>query len=153
MIDRLKKAFNYACIIFLLIGFYFSSGCVDNSFNPIDPSPTDIPPSFTLRSETITVLGEERLLFFAKCTSDEILIDSIRIRNPRAESETINFNGIRIQINQEFECQKTMEGFRKYLGTWTVTFMGRKAVGLKSKFSVTKSLNITMKIKSEISSR
>jgi len=135
------------CSYFFVIGFFVVTGCLDNSLNPIDPDPVDLPPSFTLRNESITVSGEQKVVFYATCTTDEILLDSIRIRNPRAENETINFNGMRITPNQEFNCQKSADGFKKYLGTWTLTFMGKRATGTKSNFSVAKSLNITGKVR------
>lgn len=135
------------CFYFSLIGFFVVTGCLDNSLNPIDPDPVDLPPNFSLRSETIIIASEQKLNFYATCISDEILLDSIRIRNPRAENETVNFGGIRITSNQEFNCQKSVAGFKKYLGTWTFTFMGKKATGTKSIFSVAKSLNITGKVR------
>ncbi len=140
------KKLMYLLFVATLFFTLTSSGCKKEDSNPVDPGPTDYPPNFNLTAQPVTLVGgSEGLAFYAFCITDDVVMVSVRIRNPRGEQVTYNAGNTLVLKDQEFECQIPGTGYYKYLGTWTLTFVGNKATGTKSSFSVAKSLNVTGK--------
>ncbi len=144
----MKKGFILFTISLL---FLVLSGCSKNDDStPTTPTPTpdpvENPPSFNVSAQPVTlVTGDAGLSFYAFCTTEDINLVKVEVHNPRGQSTTYNANNNLFLKNQEFECQTPGTGYFKYLGTWTLVFVGNRATGTKSSFSVSTSISVTGK--------
>ena len=136
-------------IISMLV-FLALSGCTKKEeSNPVTPTPTpeEQPPSFNVSAQPVTLAtGDAGFCFFAFCITDDILLVKVVVKNPRGESVTYNAGSITVLQNQEFECEPAGTGYFKYLGTWSLTFYGNKAMGSKASFVVVKTISVTGKL-------
>ncbi len=143
----MKHISFYVLFLALLLAF---AGCSKKSNNnPVsnNSTPQDAQPDFNIAAVNVTMSnGSDGLQFGAHCTTDDIDLIKVVVVNPAQVSVTYNEQNTLYLKNQEFECQATGTGYYKVLGTWQLTFVGNKASGTKSSFSVTKTLTVTGKI-------
>ena len=141
----MKKMYYPLLIVTLVIAI---SGCSKKSDNPVAPlPPTEAQPSFSITAQPVTLAtGDAGLQFIARCTTDDVDLVKVIVQNPRGQSQTFNAGNTEFVKDEEFYCEDQATGYFKYLGTWSLTFVGNKATGTKSSFNVISTLSVTGKI-------
>jgi hypothetical protein len=139
----MKKIKNIRICSIALIGvvLMLSSGCKKDKDNP-DPQV----PVFTVTANTVQLQGGgEGLQFFGKCTNEDVIMTEVTQTSPiTIQTFTYDLNGSSIVKNTQFSLQDENVGYLKELGTWTFTFVGKRASDNES-FSVNATLLITAK--------
>lgn len=105
-----------------------------------DPPPT--PPSFNIASQTVEFPdGSDGIVFFVLPSEDVVLV-RVDIRNPRGQTATFNAGSTTIVQGQEFPLQDANEAYIRISGTWSFTFVGRRAAGDQTSFEVTQTVTV-----------
>ncbi len=109
-----------------------------------DDDPSDPEPQFTVYSQPVTLDGGEAgLQFFARPTTHDVSMVSVRITNPANSQLTYNLGNTLYVRDQNFALQDTDMGYCKFdhlgnilTGPWRFVFVGNKATGDHSSFEV-----------------
>ncbi len=111
--------------------------------SPSEPEPpAEQPPSFSISTKTVTLQsGEAGLQLFATPSEDIILVRVV-ITTPVGNKLTYNAGSVTVVKGQVTPLQDPNLAYVKVSGTWTLQFVGSKAVGTKSSFDVTTTVDV-----------
>jgi len=128
-------------LLLLFSGFLFLSACGKDT--PAEPEPeVEQPPTFSISTKTVVLQsGEAGLQFFAT-PSDDVVLVRVEISNPVGEKLIFNAGSITVVKGQVTPIQDPNLAYVKISGTWTLKFVGSRAVGSKSSFDVTTTVNV-----------
>jgi len=132
------KKFNALFVIgvlFLTTTFILSSGCKKKTD---DPAPTPSAPIFVA---TAIPNGADYIEIVAVCTSDDILLTKVTIKDPLQNSYVYTGNQ---QLWVKDEYVTFPDVYLKQYGTWKLTFVGNRSVD-GSSFTATASFSVTGK--------
>jgi hypothetical protein len=125
----------YAIGILLLSEIFIFSACKKKSTETVSN------PSFTL-SATPDPNNAENLVFYLDCTTDNVKMTRIDIKDPLNSGITpIDMQSANMLKGTIYELD---ESFTKELGTWTFTFTGNR-ISDNSAFVSTATLNVSGK--------
>lgn len=140
VMKKLTTLWICSCAV-IVIALLLSSSCKKDK----DNSSPQVP-EFTITADTVWLQGGgDGLQFFGKCTNEDVKMNKVIVTSPlSAQTSIFELNGISVDKNTEFSFQDNNVAYYKEVGTWSFTFLGKRASDNES-FSVSKTLLISYK--------
>jgi hypothetical protein len=135
----------YRFLLMLLIALPLTLAACDSS-DPDDepePEPTPVAPNFNVLSEPVVFNDGTAGLVFSAIPDADVVLVRVEITNPRNQNQTFNAQQATVVRGEEVALQDPGIGYVRVSGTWTFTFVGRRATGDQDSFEVIETIEVS----------